>query len=172
MVPIMVGRIGAGSAVLMSTRVLVDHDRRHLHAAEELDADLAVDALIERALDRGLDGLGVERLAVMEGDAFLQLKAPGEVVDPLPRGRQARRDAAVVGIDLGQRLGDVLLDDAADIGAAGLARVDHVGLLGEHDRDRALLRGGDHPRGKRRQGNGERQGGQAGHGVDAHALSP
>jgi hypothetical protein len=38
-----------------------------------------------------------------------------------------------------RRLGDVLLHDPADVGAAGVAGVDDVRLLGQHDGERALL---------------------------------
>ena len=56
------------------------------------------------------------------------------------RTRKSRRDAAVVGIDLGEGLGDVLLDDPADVRSARLAEVDDIRFFGQHDGDVLVLR--------------------------------
>ena len=91
----------------------------------------------------------------MEGDTVFKRKAPGEIVDLLPFGRKAWRDAAVFRIDFGQRFGYVLLDHPADIGAGGLARLNEVQLFGQDDGDGVLL--GHGRRQSRRRTDGDRR---------------
>ena len=60
-------------------------------------------------------------------------------VDRFPALGEARLQLAAAGVELGQRLGDVLQDDAADVGARGHAGLDDVELLAEHDAHALLL---------------------------------
>jgi len=107
------------------------------------------------------DGLGVERRAVVELDALAQREAPRLVVDLLPRGGQARRDGAVLRIAFGQAFDDVLADDAADVGADGVAAVEADRFDRQDDRHHlaGVLGGGGIRRG---QGRGQDNGGRNG----------
>ena len=85
---------------------------------------------VERAHDAVLDRIRVEGLAVVEGDVLPQRELHRVVVQPLPGGREERRDRLAVPLDLHQRLVDMAQDalrDRRDVGLRVDARASSVG---------------------------------------------
>jgi hypothetical protein len=64
----------------------------------------------------------------MKLDTITQLEAPRKIVYLFPGKGQTRFNRAVVGIDLGKSLHDVLLYDLPDLRFRCLARVELIGL--------------------------------------------
>ena len=95
---------------MIRTVVLVDGLGPDEGAEEPVVVGLAALDEADHAVDRGNDGLGVERLAVVERDALVQRELPGRVVD-LGRqvGGQAGGEVAVRGAGE-QGLVDVVVD--------------------------------------------------------------
>ena len=69
---------------------------------------MALAGRILRVLERRLDRLGVERLAVVELDALTQRELPGGVVDDLPSGGEHRPGLEGLGVAVEQAIVDVL----------------------------------------------------------------
>ena len=114
------------------------------------------------ALEAELHRLRVERLAILEGDTLAQVEGDGaQVGRELPALCQQRRHAAI-GIDLGERLQDVVLHDLGDGRGGTRRRVQPRRLQRHAQRERGLAglgmglhQGQAAQRGGGRQGQGE-----------------
>lgn len=111
-------------------------------AGEEADV-LAGEVGVERPVDARHDRLGVEGRAVVELDAGTDGEEPVGVVGARPLGGEERNDLAVGGIEAGQRLDDVALEDAGVDVAAVVAGVERRRLGRQREHDGAGLGGGD-----------------------------
>ena len=120
---------------------VVDGRGRELDVAEVLDADLAAELRHLDAVEGEGDVRRVERGAVVEGDAVAKLDAPGVGVDLGPLGRKPRFQRAGAGVELGERLVDVLQDNPADVRAGRHAGLDDVEFLVQDDADRPVFLG-------------------------------
>jgi hypothetical protein len=89
-------------------------------------------------LEVELDRLGIELLAVVEGDAGAQLHRQRLVVGrPLPARRELRHHVELL-VDVDQLVAQAGEHDAADEGARQ-RRVEHIGVLGEADAQRLCV---------------------------------
>ena len=141
-----------------------------LHVAEEEVREGVLAQLvggmvgIDLALDGELDGLGVQRRAVMEGDAPPELEGVLEsVLRDGPGLREAWHDLRAL---LGE--GDQGLDDASshavrvEVGDLGRIEVDRLGDESDHERPRRLGGDGRHPEGEGHRDGDDRCEGAAG----------
>ena len=84
---------------------------------------------------------GIKSAAIVEGYTFTQVETPCATAHVFPLGRKARLKA-LTGHHFGNRLGNVLQNDATDVGPRGHARINQVKLFRQYDSDRVILRHG------------------------------
>jgi hypothetical protein len=108
-------------------------------------AAVAGDGRVHQPIDAECHGFCVEGCAILELDAVAQLEAPGLVIDLFPAFGKGWRDRAFLGLDIGQRLRDIHVDDTPNVRAYGAAGFEVGGAFGQDNGDFAWLRGPGRP---------------------------
>ncbi len=136
---------------LEARRLELEHDRHRIGRVDRGDRGEEALVLVGRvlsgeALERELDVLGREGLAVLKLDVRLEGEGQGlEIGREVPFFREQRRDREVL-VDLGQALEDVVVRHFADRGGRRRRRVEARRLENHADRDGVL--GGGEARGR------------------------
>ena len=104
--------------------------------APVLSGDLAGLVLVEHPLEVVADGLGVERLAVVEGHVVAQREGPlGAVLVGRPLRGELRHDLGAAGLDAEEAL-EHLAGDAERLAVGGVVGVEHLGGTGRTEDER------------------------------------